>query len=71
MKPFVVKTMTLLLFVFFITQMFTGLSLRFGWKPEAIEQIHSISGMIFILLVFFHWYLFGRFFIHMFRKRDV
>lgn len=63
----VVKTMTLLLFLCFLIQMFTGLSLRFGWKPEMIEQIHSISGMIFILLVFFHWYLFAPIFFRMFR----
>lgn len=68
MKPRVVKTMTLLLFLCFLIQMFTGLSLRFGWKPEAIEQIHSISGMVFILLVFFHWYLFGPLFIRMLRR---
>lgn len=68
MNPKIIKIMTLLLFFFFIIQLFTGLSLRFGWKLESIEQIHGISGMIFMLLVFFHWYLFAPFFLRMFRK---
>lgn len=70
MKRRVVKIMTILLFLFFLIMMSTGVAMRLGWEPESIQEIHGICGMIFILLVFYHWHLFGRMFINMLRSPE-
>lgn len=63
MKGRMIKIMTLALFSFFLIMMVTGLVMRFGYKPEILQEVHSICGMIFILLVFAHWYFFGKMFV--------
>lgn len=70
MKRTAIKIMTLALFFFFLIMMVTGISMRFGWKPEALQEVHSICGMIFILLVFVHWYFFGKMFIALLSSKN-
>ena len=70
MKRTVIKVMTVLHFFFFLVMMVTGLAMRFGYKPETLQEVHSICGMIFILLVFAHWYFFGKMFIALLASKN-
>lgn len=70
MKRTAIKVMTLALFFFFLVMMVTGLIMRFGLKPEVLQEVHGISGMIFILLVFVHWYFFGKMFIALLSSKN-
>lgn len=63
-----IKGMTTLLLADFILLAITGVWLRFGHSANTLQQIHAISGMIFILLVFYHWHLFLRFYFHLWKK---
>lgn len=63
------QVMTSLLIVAFLTLMVTGLWQRFGDKSETLQQTHAICGMVFIILVFFHWAAFWRALVSLMRSK--
>lgn len=68
MKKRVIQVMTTLLLADFICLSTTGLWLRFGQQTETLEQTHAVFGMIFILLVFYHWHLFLSMYFRLWKK---
>ena len=70
MKKGLIKIMTTLLLIDFICLTGTGLWMRFGQIKEAVEETHAILGMIFILLVFYHWHLFLSMYFRLWKKTE-
>lgn len=68
MKRKLTQVMTTLLLADFICLAITGLWMRFGQQTEALQQTHAILGMIFILLVFYHWHLFLGMYFRLWKK---
>lgn len=61
--------MTTLLLVDFICLATTGLWMRFGPQTETLQEIHAVFGMIFILLVLYHWHLFLSIYFRLWKKQ--
>lgn len=67
-KRRLIRIMTTLLLVDFIGLAGTGLWMRFGRITDGVEQTHAILGMIFILLVLYHWHLFLSLYFRLWKK---